>query len=68
MKAPSLTTYQSKDLANKNVFTDKQTEKWTGQKLYAANLSMGGGGGKRGGRAHKNHRFFLNPEHLLMNQ
>ena len=63
MKAPSLTTYQSKDLANKNVFTDKQTEKWTGQKLYAANLSMGGGGAP-----HKNHRFFLNPEHLLMNQ
>jgi hypothetical protein len=39
MKYESPITYHSKDMANVKVFadrqTDKQTDRWTGQKLYA---------------------------------
>ena len=35
-------SYQSKDMANVKVFAGKQTDKWTGQKLYAPDLSMQG--------------------------
>ena len=35
-------SYQSKDMANVSAFADKQTDKWTGQKLYAPDLSIQG--------------------------
>ena len=34
--------YPSKDMANVKVFADKETNKQTGQKLYALDLSMRG--------------------------
>ena len=46
MKYESLITYHSKDMANVKVFadrqTDKQTDRRTGQKLYAPDLSIRG--------------------------
>jgi hypothetical protein len=40
MKYESPITYQSKDMANVKVFADRQTNRWTGQKLYAPDLSL----------------------------
>ena len=45
VKCESSITYHSKATANVKVFADKQTDKRTGQKLYALDLSM---------RVHKN--------------
>jgi hypothetical protein len=45
MKYESPITYHSKDMANVKVFcrqTDKQTDRQTGQKLYAPDLSIRG--------------------------
>ena len=46
MKYESSITYHLKAMANDKVFADKQTErqtdKWTGKKLYAPNLLMWG--------------------------
>jgi hypothetical protein len=45
MKYESPITYHSKDMANVKVFADRQTNRQTGQKLYAPDLSI---------REHKN--------------
>jgi hypothetical protein len=46
MKYESPITYHSKDIANVKVFADRQTERQTnrrtGQKLYASDLSIRG--------------------------
>jgi hypothetical protein len=42
MKYESCITYHSKDMANVKVFADRQTNRRTGQKLYAPNLSIRG--------------------------
>ena len=49
MKALSLTIQKLWPMYK--FFVDKQTDKWTGQKLYFRDLLMRGGGG---GRGHKN--------------
>ena len=48
MKYEGPKSYQSKDMTKVKVFVDKQTDKWTGQKLYAPNLLM---------RGHKNAHY-----------
>jgi hypothetical protein len=40
MKYESPITYHSNDMANVKVFADRQTDRWTGQKLYAPDLSI----------------------------
>jgi hypothetical protein len=50
MKYESPITYHSKDMVNVKVFADKLTDRQTGQKLYAPNLSLQG---------HKNWMDFL---------
>jgi hypothetical protein len=42
MKYESLITYHSKDMTNVKVFADRQTNRQTGQKLYALDLSIRG--------------------------
>jgi hypothetical protein len=42
MKYESSITYHSKDMANVKVFADRQTDRWTGHKLYATDLSIQG--------------------------
>jgi hypothetical protein len=42
MKYESPITYHSKDMANVKVFADRQTDRRTGQKLYAPDLSIRG--------------------------
>ena len=52
VKYESSITYHSKAMANIKVFADKQTDKWTDQKLYAPNQSI---------RTHKNQPFHSLP-------
>jgi hypothetical protein len=42
MKYASPITYHSKDMANDKVSADRQTNRWTGQKLYALDLLIQG--------------------------
>jgi hypothetical protein len=42
VKYESPITYHSKDMANVKVFADRQTNRRTGQKLYAPDLSIQG--------------------------
>jgi hypothetical protein len=42
MKYECPITYHSKDMANVKVFADRQTNRRTGQKLYAPDLSIWG--------------------------
>ena len=42
MKYVGLNYYRLKDMANVEVFADKESDKRTGQKLYGPNLSMMG--------------------------
>jgi hypothetical protein len=42
MNYESPITYHSKDMANVKVFADRQTDKQTGKKLYAPDLSIRG--------------------------
>jgi hypothetical protein len=42
MKYESPITYHLKDMANVKVFADRQTNRWTEQKLYAPGLLIRG--------------------------
>jgi hypothetical protein len=42
VKYVSPITYHSKDMVNVKVFADRQTDRRTGQKLYAPDLSIRG--------------------------
>jgi hypothetical protein len=58
MKYESRITYHSKDMTNVKVFADRQTNRRTGQKLYAPDLSIQGY--KRKKKKYQNiHIFYL---------
>jgi hypothetical protein len=56
MKYESPITYHSKDMANVKVFADRQTNRPTGQKLYAPDLSIRG---HKKSKIKDNHRIVM---------